>query len=367
MSAIELVSGLALDRGSSFARQLALLKRALEERGYPARVTAAPSTAHTEGSSSGAPEGNQERILLGYPDQFLSLDPDHARGAGRRRRTFLWCQASRPPRAGEVAFFRRVEPVALTPRTRNYLESALGDSRPIPVIPHGVDTDLFKPGPPPSLGGELGGAAKMPEGFVVGAVGANTYRKRFDRIFESFAHFCQMLDDQTDRAFLVVKTDRIVGLDGRDLQRLAARFGIADRTRLFEGEWDAPRMAGLYRHFDVFVNLSEWEGFGIPVIEAMASGVPVLTHEVQGPGEILPYDDFVSRAGACSTEEGALLVDADPADVARLLSLAYRNPALRRLRSREGRSAAIERYDIRTVAACWIDLIERDYPISPPA
>ncbi len=358
---VELVSGLALDRASSFSRQLDLLDRALTERGYAVRVI----SAREQRGLGGVPLSIAARILLGYPDQFFSFDADEApeNRYGRNGRTFLWCQLSRPPRSPELGFFQRLELVALTPRTRDYLVSALGSSRPISVIPHGVDTELFRPGSSAPMRNELG----VPEGFVVGAVGANTSRKRFDRVFESFARFRRMLGDGDAPAFLVVKTDRIIGLDGRDLRLIASRLGIAERTILIEGDWDADRMAELFRLFDLFVNVSEWEGFGIPVVEAMASGVPVVTHQVQGPAEILPYHDFVSSAGASSTEEGVLLVDADAADVARLLTAAYRNPELRSVRAREGRAAALAQYDMRRVAARWIDLIEQDAPtLSPP-
>jgi len=47
----------------------------------------------------------------------------------------------------------------------------------------------------------------------------------------------------------------------------------------------------------VYMNLSEWEGFGIPVIEAMSCGLPVLTHGLQGPGEIVPYTETLAAGG----------------------------------------------------------------------
>ena len=38
--------------------------------------------------------------------------------------------------------------------------------------------------------------------------------------------------------------------------------------------------------YDLFVQPSRWEGFGLTVAEAMAAGVPVLVSEGQGPAEV---------------------------------------------------------------------------------
>ena len=46
-------------------------------------------------------------------------------------------------------------------------------------------------------------------------------------------------------------------------------------------------LAGLYRRADAFVFPSLAEGFGLPVVEAMACGVPVAAYPVQGPVDII--------------------------------------------------------------------------------
>ena len=46
-------------------------------------------------------------------------------------------------------------------------------------------------------------------------------------------------------------------------------------------------MERFYRIFDVYAHPSLREGFGVPLIEAMASGVPVTACRVRGPREIL--------------------------------------------------------------------------------
>jgi len=69
------------------------------------------------------------------------------------------------------------------------------------------------------------------------------------------------------------------------MERAAAREGILGTNLLIAGELDGTRT--LYSAFDVFLMTTRWEGMSYAVLEAMASGVPVVAVNVPGMDEIV--------------------------------------------------------------------------------
>jgi glycosyltransferase involved in cell wall biosynthesis len=70
-----------------------------------------------------------------------------------------------------------------------------------------------------------------------------------------------------------------------DLPALAARLGIGDRVA-FLGFVPDEELAALYRGAEAFVFPSLYEGFGIPPLEAMACGCPVVASDVAAIPEV---------------------------------------------------------------------------------
>ncbi len=151
-------------------------------------------------------------------------------------------------------------------------------------VPHGIDTNLFKPQPEirESVRAELG----IPQDvFLVGMVAANkgnpsVPRKSFPQAFHAFSRFAKDHDD----AWLYVHTNaQPQGGGGIGLDKLAVATECpAGRVRFPPDEaWDlgmpSTVVAALYSAFDVLLSPSMGEGFGIPILEAQACGVPVIT------------------------------------------------------------------------------------------
>lgn len=184
--------------------------------------------------------------------------------------------------------------------------------------------------------------------FVIGSVGVNTIRKQLPRLLMAFAE----VSERMPKATLLLKTTAAPVDEGPHLARVAEDLGV--KNVLFE-ESDLPpaEMRRLYASMDLYVHAAEWEGFGIPVAEAMALGVPVLTPPIQGAGEIVPDDRFLVRDADAPAGEEAETIHVRPAALAeRIEALAGDDDAL----SAMGRAAlahARESFSPQAVLKRW--------------
>jgi phosphatidylinositol alpha-1,6-mannosyltransferase len=194
--------------------------------------------------------------------------------------------------------------------------------------------------------------------LVVGTVGANSRRKRFDILLTAFAAVHEAMPE----AVLVIKTDVAVKPLGFDIPAMARALGLGAAVIPQTGELTDPEMADLYRAMDVYVHTAEWEGFGIPVVEAMACGLPVVSSPIQGPAEILPYPDMLVREADVVHEGGTVLRWADPTACADRILEVCREPGVRRRMAAAGRREAETHYDIGLVAESWEAVIEEYAP-----
>jgi glycosyltransferase involved in cell wall biosynthesis len=149
------------------------------------------------------------------------------------------------------------------------------------VTPNGVDT-LFKPGP---------GGDGPPYALFVG-----TLQPRKDPI----AALEAVAMANADLRLVLVGPDKGLGEEAR---RAASRLGLNGRVA-FAGYVEKEQLAKLYRGAVCLVFPSLYEGFGLPVVEAMASGTPVVAAasgsipEVAGDAAVLvDPGDAVALAG----------------------------------------------------------------------
>ena len=76
------------------------------------------------------------------------------------------------------------------------------------------------------------------------------------------------------------------GIQKEYLERLCSDLGISQQVT-FLGRKTSAEVSGFLKNIDLFVLASNWEGFGLALIEAMSAGKPVVAAKVGGIPEIV--------------------------------------------------------------------------------
>jgi len=119
--------------------------------------------------------------------------------------------------------------------------------------------------------------------YYILSVGTIQPRKNYERLIEAFSLFLK----QNKQRFGVVDLV-IVGKKGwlyEEILKAPEQFGVSDRVKFLEFVPDEDLQV-LYEKAAAFALPSLYEGFGLPVLEAMARGCPVVVSNVSSLPEI---------------------------------------------------------------------------------
>jgi glycosyltransferase involved in cell wall biosynthesis len=154
-------------------------------------------------------------------------------------------------------------------------------ARRVTVVHNGVDVSRFRPDPEPADGQVLArhGLAERPFALYVGAV---DYRKNIDGMLET-VRLARQHPDGRDLLFAWAGASSPSA--DRMFQREVSSRGLSGAARAL-GYVPDDELAALYRHARALVFLSRCEGFGYPIVEAMACGCPVIACPETSTGEI---------------------------------------------------------------------------------
>jgi len=221
--------------------------------------------------------------------------------------------------------------VAVSQTTADDVEEFFGMGEKVTVIPTAVSPMFFER-PYPALPEDLG----LERPFLL-CVGTIEPRKNLDGAIRAFTSLAHDLGDSTD---LVIAGGR--GWRDATFRRALEQSSARAHIRVLGGVSDTT-LAALYHRAVALVAASHYEGFGIPLVEAMACGCPVLATNVSS---------FPEVAG-----DAALLVPpGDDQALAAGMVRMLREPALRSELIRKG-TQRVERYRPGPIARQLLDLL----------
>ncbi len=220
-----------------------------------------------------------------------------------------------------------------------YVHAGVPSDR-VHVVPLGVDPSRFHPGVAPY---PLRTTKPLKFLFVGGTIhrkGIDILLKAYEETFTSSDPVCLVIKDIGGASFYRGQTagDRIGQIRGRP---------AAPEIEYLDQELSVDELAGLYTACDCLVHPYRGEGFGLPIAEAMASGLPVI---VTGYGAALDFCNGENayliparimqfrekRIGDLETVDHPWLAEPDPLALGKFLRAVVDRPAEARAKGSAG-------------------------------
>jgi len=224
--------------------------------------------------------------------------------------------------------------VCVTEAVRDFYVKIVGPER-LSVVPGGVDVDLFAPNRGERL---LANQYGLEGRFTAISVGRIIPTKGFDTVLEGVRKLADEVGRDRIRLLIVGSPSELWdhGPQTNPYFSMLKEYVASNRLDnvvTFTGPLPHRVLAQLLPLADVFVLGSRAEGMGFVILEAMASGVPVVASHVGGIPEIV--DD---------NEVGFTFPAGDSAELKERLLRLYRDESQRKEMGARARRVAMERY-----------------------
>lgn len=216
-------------------------------------------------------------------------------------------------------------------------------------VPHGVETDVFKPADRAEMRAKHSGC--LNDVFLVGIVAANKgrpSRKAFDQQIRAFAELHKRHGD----TMLYIHTEFEGENMGENIARIVELAGVEPKAiakpnqyRYRRGMINTEQMVSLYNSFDVLMNATRGEGFGIPILEAQACGTPVIVTDFSSMPELCFSGWKVGYSDKEFTYQGSYQVLPSVPDLVDALEEAYQQNSEQRQAMRDKARAGALTYD----------------------
>ena len=207
------------------------------------------------------------------------------------------------------------------------------------VVPHGVDLNIYKP-----MSADRSKFG-MKDVFTFGMVAANTVRKDFPTLIRAFLRVRKKYDCQ-----LYIHTGLPPTGQGYNIQDVISGCKLFEKAAhidtsnciwiptYLDQTWGTAEdvLAELYNCFDVYCQITKGEGFGIPMLEAMACGKPVLYTDFSSCPEVVGNAGLpIKVAGLIGTVYGGFEALTDVDDLTEKMIMMIEDDELRKKLSRK--------------------------------
>ena len=231
--------------------------------------------------------------------------------------------------------------IAVSKYTVDELTELYGiDEKKIHVIYNGVDVQKFKPRPDRAeLRREFG---LEDEKKIVLFVGRLYHRKGLEILLRSIP---PVLQEFSDVKFVI--SGKGFKQKEESLRNLAKQLDIEDHVT-FMGYVPDEKLPNLYSASDIFVLPAIYENFPFAILEAQATGLPVISTKVGGIPEFL-----------VDNENGFLIDPGDSAQLTRRVLALLQDPKLAKEMGMRGRKLIEEKFSWRLITSQVIDLYHK--------
>ena len=276
-----------------------------------------------------AVRGFQGPLILHFASFVRHERTSHV--GGRRAPLDLWRRLMTVGvTAVEKAALRRADLIiAMNDTRRREAEAIVGGTRPVMTVHTGIDTHHFRP------------ESYQSDGYLLTVGRLSDPRKNLPLMLRAYA--------AARKQSAAVPRLVLVGhhAPAPDSWRLIAELGLEACVE-YRGALSRADLAEAYRGASAFVLSSDEEGLGIVVLEAMASGLPIIATSCIGPTET------VTDGG-----EGFLVPVRSVARLAEAIVRVGSDAALRRRLSQAARQRAVREFSLEKAAARLGDAYRR--------
>ena len=305
--------------GDAVTNQMLMICDLLKKKGYQSHIYAQhiPEALQDRIQPITQYKGNKDNILLVH--HSMGFDGFEDIVALPDKKALIYHNIT-PERFFDDEYIKKYIRIGLwqAAEYRNYVDYAMADSnynrqellsfghKQVEVMPVHISVNRFD-----AIQSDPDVLQQMQGSNNILFVGRIVKNKRQEDVLRAFALYHKVFDPR-GRLIFVGDTG------GEYLQRLTAlirRYGLEQAVH-FTGKVSEEALKAYYESAKLFLCMSEHEGFGVPLLEAMAMGVPVMAYRSSAIPETM--------GGA-----GILLLDKEPKQVAALMQTVIQDEALR--------------------------------------